>query len=93
MEAVGLIETKGLVASIEAADAMVKEARVTLAQCERTGGGLCTVVIRGDIAACKAAVEAGETAARRVGQVVAAHVIPSPHKDVLTVFSIGSAGE
>lgn len=88
MEALGLIETRGLVALIEAADAMVKEANVTLVGYEKIGGGLVTVVIRGDVAACKAAIEAGEAAAQKVGDLVSAHVIPKPHTNVLDTFPV-----
>ena len=88
MEALGLIETKGLVALIEACDAMVKAARVTLVGYEKIGGGYVTAVIRGDVAACKAAVEAGASAAQRVGELVSSHVIPRPHPNVLEVFPV-----
>jgi ethanolamine utilization protein EutM len=80
MEALGMIETKGLVGSIEAADAMVKAANVHLIGKEHVGGGLVTV--RGDVGAVKAAVEAGGAAAKRVGELVSVHVIPRPHGDV-----------
>ena len=82
VEALGMIETRGLVASIEAADAMTKAANVTLIGNERIGSGLVTVMVRGDVGAVKAAVEAGETAAGRLGEVIATHVIPRPHSDV-----------
>ena len=82
MQALGMIETKGLVASIEAADAMVKAANVTLIGKEHVGGGLVTVMVRGDVGAVKAAVEAGGAAAKRVGELVSVHVIPRPHGDV-----------
>ena len=81
MEALGMIETKGLVGSIEAADAMVKAANVHLIGKEHVGGGLVTVMVRGDVGAVKAAVEAG-AAAKRVGELVSVHVIPRPHGDV-----------
>ena len=81
-QALGMIETKGLVASIEAADAMVKAANVTLVGKEHVGGGLVTVMVRGDVGAVKAAVEAGSAAASRLGELVATHVIPRPHNDV-----------
>jgi ethanolamine utilization protein EutM len=81
-EALGLIETRGLVASIEAADAMLKAANVKLHNKELVGGGLVTVTVRGDVGAVKAAVEAGAEAARRVGELVSVHVIPSPHEEV-----------
>ena len=78
MEALGMIETKGLVGSIEAADAMVKAANVHLIGKEHVGGGLVTVMVRGDVGAVKAAVEAGGAAAKRVGELVSVHVIPVP---------------
>ena len=78
----GMIETRGLVASIEAADAMVKAANVVLIGNEKIGSGLVTVMVRGDVGAVKAAVEAGGTAAGRLGEVIATHVIPRPHSDV-----------
>ena len=81
-QALGMIETKGLVASIEAADAMVKAANVTLIGKEHVGGGLVTVMVRGDVGAVKAAVESGSAAASRLGELVATHVIPRPHNDV-----------
>ena len=81
-QALGMIETKGLVASIEAADAMVKAANVTLIGKEHVGGGLVTVMVRGDVGAVKAAVESGSSAASRLGELVATHVIPRPHEDV-----------
>lgn len=88
MDALGIIETKGMTALIEAADAMTKAARVDLVGFERVGAGLVTVMVRGDVAACKAAVDAGVAAAKRVGEVVAAHVIPRPHADLEAVFPI-----
>ena len=81
-EALGMIETRGLVAAIEAADAMVKAANVTLLGSEKIGSGLVSVMVRGDVGAVKAAVEAGGAAASRLGEVVATHVIPRPHADV-----------
>ncbi|AWW26493.1 ethanolamine utilization microcompartment protein EutM [Acetobacterium carbinolicum] len=81
-EALGMIETKGLVAVIEAADAMVKSANVSLVGYEKIGSGLVTVMVRGDVGAVKAAVDAGAAAADKVGQVVSVHVIPRPHGDV-----------
>ncbi len=80
-EALGLIETKGLVGAIEAADAMVKAANVTLIGSEKIGSGLVTVMVRGDVGAVKAATDAGAAAARRVGEVVSVHVIPRPHAE------------
>ena len=82
MEALGMIETRGLTASIEAADAMTKAANVTLVGTEKIGSGLVSVVVRGDVGAVKAAVEAGVDAASRLGELVAQHVIPRPHGDV-----------
>ena len=81
-EALGMVETKGLVGAIEAADEMVKAANVTLIGKEKIGSGLVTVMVRGDVGAVKAAVEAGSAAAKRIGEVVSIHVIPSPHDDV-----------
>ena len=82
LQALGMIETKGLVASVEAADAMVKAANVTLIGKEHVGGGLVTVMVRGDVGAVKAAVEAGAANAAKLGELVATHVIPRPHQDV-----------
>lgn len=81
-EALGMIETRGLVAAIEAADAMVKAANVVLIGKELVGGGLVTVMVRGDVGAVKASVEAGGAAAKRVGELISVHVIPRPHSDV-----------
>ena len=81
-DALGLIETKGLVGAIEAADAMCKAANVSLEGYQKIGSGLVTVMVRGDVGAVKAAVDAGTSAAERVGEVVSTHVIPRPHKDV-----------
>lgn len=82
MQALGMIETKGLVGSVEAADAMVKAANVTLTGKVLVGGGLVTVMVRGDVGAVKAAVDAGAAAAERVGELISIHVIPRPHADV-----------
>jgi len=82
MEALGMVETKGLVAMIEAADAMVKAAQVSLVGYEKVGSGLVTAIVRGDVAAVKAATDAGAAAARRVGELVTVHVIPRPHSDL-----------
>ena len=82
LEALGMVETRGLVAAIEAADAMCKAANVTLVGTEKIGSGLVTVLVRGDVGAVKAAVEAGESAASKLGELVATHVIPRPHSDV-----------
>ncbi len=81
-KAIGLIETRGLVGSVEAADAMVKAANVTLMGQERIGGGLVTVIVKGDVGAVKAAVDAGAAAAKRVGELLSVHVIPRPHADL-----------
>jgi len=81
-EALGLIETRGFVAMVEAADAMLKAARVQLVGYEKIGGGYVTAIIRGDVAACRAATEAGSRAAAKVGEVVSVHVIPRPHAGV-----------
>ena len=84
--ALGMVETRGLVGSIEAADAMVKAANVHLIGKERVGGGLVTVMVRGDVGAVKAAVEAGGAAAKRVGELVSVHVIPRPHEEVEAIL-------
>ncbi len=81
-EALGMVETKGLVGAIEAADSMVKSANVTLVGYEKIGSGLVTVMVRGDVGAVKAAVDAGSASAEKVGEVVSTHVIPRPHTDV-----------
>ena len=86
LQALGMIETKGLVASIEAADAMVKAANVHLVGYEKIGSGLVTVMVRGDVGAVKAATDAGSAAAGKVGQVVSVHVIPRPHTDVESIL-------
>lgn len=85
-DALGMIETKGLVGAIEAADAMVKAANVTMVGKEFIGGGLVTVMVRGDVGAVKAATDAGAAAAQRVGELVSVHVIPRPHSDVETML-------
>jgi ethanolamine utilization protein EutM len=92
MEALGMVETRGLVGSIEAADAMVKAARVTLIGKEVIGGGYVTVVVRGEVGAVKAATDAGATAARRVGELVSVHVIPRPHSDVEKILPSADQG-
>ena len=86
-EALGLVETRGLVGSIEAADAMVKAANVRLVGYEQVGGGSVTVMVRGDVGAVKAATDVGAEAAARVGEVVSVHVIPRPHAEVETILS------
>jgi len=88
-DAVGMIETRSFPAVVEAADAMVKAAKVELVTYEKTGGGYLSVVVRGDVAAVKAACDAGQIAANRVGEVVAVHVIARPHANVDTVLPIG----
>ena len=88
-EALGMIETKGLVVAIEAADAMTKSANVTLMGYEKIGSGLVTVMVRGDVGAVKAAVDAGACAAEKVGEIVAQHVIPRPHTDVEKILPKG----
>ena len=85
-KAIGLIETKGLIAMIEAADQMLKAAEVHLIGRERIGGGYMTVVVQGEVAAVKAAVEAGAAAAKRVGDLFAVHVIPRPHEELKIIF-------
>lgn len=87
-EALGMVETRGLVAAVEAADAMVKSAEVTLIGTEKIGSGLVTVMVRGDVGAVKAATEAGSNAASKLGELVAVHVIPRPHTDVEKILPI-----
>lgn len=86
-EALGLIETKGLITAIEAADAMVKSANVTFVGSEKIGSALVTVMIRGDVGAVKAATDAGASAAQRLGDLLAVHVIPRPDSDIETLLS------
>jgi len=88
-EALGMIETRGLVAMIEASDAMVKAAKVTLVGYEKIGSGLVTALVRGDVAAVKAATDAGASAARKVGELVSVHVIPRPHPSLEDRLPIG----
>lgn len=88
-DALGMIETKGFVGMVEAADAMVKAAKVELVRYEKIGGGYVTAVVRGDVAAVKAATEAGQRAAERVGELVSVHVIPRPHANVDLVLPLG----
>ncbi len=87
-EALGMIETKGLVSVIEASDAMVKAANVILVAYEKIGGGYVTALVRGDVAACKAATDAGAAAARKVGELISVHVIPHPHEQLEDVLPI-----
>ena len=89
--ALGMVETKGLVGSIEAADAMVKAANVVLLGSEYVGGGYVTVMVRGDVGAVKAATDAGAAAAKRVGELVSVHVIPRPHANLEDALPIGKA--
>lgn len=91
LQALGMIETRGLVASIEAADAMLKAANVVMVGTEKIGSGLVSVMVRGDVGAVKAAVEAGSAAAERLGEVIAVHVIPRPHSDVEKILPPFSA--
>lgn len=93
MEALGMIETKGLVGAIEAADAMVKTAKVTLEAKEYIGAGFVTVTVRGDVGAVKAATDAGAAAARRIGELVAVHVIPNPHEETGLVLPGAKKGD
>lgn len=93
MEALGMIECRGLVAMIEAADAMVKAANVNLVGYEKVDAGLVTAIVRGEVGAVKAAVEAGATAARKVGEVVSTHIIPRPHGEVEEGLSVVRTGE
>ena len=88
-DALGMIETRGFVAMVEAADAMVKAAKVELVHYEKIGGGLTTAVVRGDVAAVKAATDAGQRAAERVGDLVSVHVIPRPHVNIDLVLPLG----
>jgi len=90
-EALGMIECKSFAAMVEASDAMVKAAKVELVSYEKTGGGYVTAIVRGDVAAVKAAVEAGVRGAEKVGEVVAVHVIPRPHANVDLVLPLGRA--
>ncbi len=92
MIALGMVETKGLVGAVEAADAMVKAANVTLIGSEYIGGGFVTVMVRGDVGAVKAATDAGAAAAKRVGELVSVHVIPRPHQDVEMILPKNSKG-
>ena len=92
-EALGMIETRGLISLIEACDAMVKAAKVSLMGWEKIGSGYVTAIVRGDVAAVKAATDAGAIAARRVGELISVHVIPRPHSNLEDVFPIGKASE
>ena len=88
-EALGMIETRGFAAMVEASDAMVKAAKVELIGYEKIGGGLVTAIVRGDVAAVRAAVDAGTRAAERVGEIVSTHVIPRPHSNVDSALPLG----
>jgi ethanolamine utilization protein EutM len=92
-DALGMIETKGFVGMVEAADAMVKAAKVELVGYEKIGGGFVTAIVRGDVAAVKAATEAGARSAERVGQLVSVHVIPRPHASLDAALPLGRAEE
>jgi microcompartment protein CcmL/EutN len=92
-DALGMIETQGFAAMVEASDAMVKAAKVELVGYEKTGGGYVTAIIRGDVAAVKAACEAGERGARAVGPVISVHIIPRPHANVDFVLPLGRKDE
>ena len=91
-EALGMIETRGFVGMVEASDAMVKAARVELVGYERIGGGFVTAIVRGDVAAVKAATDAGARAAERVGELISVHVIPRPHVNIDEVLPLGRQG-
>ena len=91
-EALGMVECRGLVSMIEASDAMVKAANVTVFGWEKIGSGYVTVLVRGDVAAVRAATDAGAAAARRVGELVAVHVIPRPHPSLEDILPIGKSG-
>jgi ethanolamine utilization protein EutM len=90
--ALGMVETRGLIGAVEAADAMVKAANVVLIGSEYVGGGYVTVMVRGDVGAVKAATDAGAAAAKRVGELVSVHVIPRPHVDVEMILPKASKG-
>ena len=92
-EALGMIETRGFAAMVEASDAMVKAAKVELVHYEKIGGGYVTTIVRGDVAAVRAACDAGQAAASRVGEIVTVHVIARPHTNVDLVFPLGRAEE
>ncbi len=92
-EALGMVETRGFAAMVEASDAMVKAAKVELIGCEKIGGGYVTAIVRGDVAAVRAACEAGERGARGVGEVVSVHIIPRPHSNVDIALPLGRAEE
>ena len=90
MSALGMIETKGFAAMVEASDAMVKAAKVELVGFEKIGGGYVTTIVRGDVAAVKAAVDAGVQAAQKVGEIISTHIIPRPHPNVDSALPLGA---
>jgi ethanolamine utilization protein EutM len=92
-QALGMIECRGFAAMVEASDAMVKAAKVELKRYEKTGGGYVTAIVRGDVAAVRAALDAGQRAAERVGEVVSVHIIPRPHGNVDSALPLGGKGE
>jgi ethanolamine utilization protein EutM len=92
-QALGMIECRGFAAMVEASDAMVKAAKVELKRYEKTGGGYVTAIVRGDVAAVRAALDAGQRAAERVGEVVSVHIIPRPHTNVDAALPLGGKGE
>lgn len=89
MKALGMIETRGFAAMVEASDAMVKAAKVELVSYEKTGGGYVTAIVRGDVASVRAAVDAGVRAAEKVGEIVSTHIIPRPHANVDSALPLG----
>jgi len=93
MDALGMIECRGFAAMVEASDAMVKAAKVELVSYEKTGGGYVTAIVRGDVAAVRAALDAGQRAAERVGEVISVHIIPRPHANVDQTLPLGLGGE
>ncbi|MFH0991388.1 MAG: ethanolamine utilization microcompartment protein EutM [bacterium] len=93
MQALGMIETRGMTALVEAVDAMVKTAEVQFIGYQQVGGGLVVAIVRGDVASCQAAVEAGSAAAQKIGELVSAHVIPRPASDLEDVFPIKAKGK
>ena len=92
-QALGMIECRGFAAMVEASDAMVKAAKVELKRFEKTGGGYVTAIVRGDVAAVRAALDAGQRAAERVGEVISVHIIPRPHANVDQTLPLGLGGE
>jgi microcompartment protein CcmL/EutN len=92
-QALGMIECRGFAAMVEASDAMVKAAKVELKRYEKTGGGYVTAIVRGDVAAVRAALDAGQRAAEKVGEVVSVHIIPRPHANVEGALPLGGRGE